>query len=261
VYLKKFTDSMDIILPNRIADPFKIPMYQFSHIQAKARERYKDESINIAGAGAKVRKLVSEHLISLGINPKVPPVELFSDQFIQSVNKNRDPRAVASEMEHAVRKHCKVNQADDPVLYKRFSEKLEQIIKQYNESWEQMVLALTDLRAEIDQGREQGNDNGPFFDLIADITFAGACPAAREKDVSLLTDKILATLAEDIRSLNFWERQAQISRLEGKLRRVITLSQDDDFRDKTDLLVTEILALAKRREKDILRQATQEGGD
>jgi hypothetical protein len=42
---------------------------------------------------------------------------------------------------------------------------------------------------------------------------------------------------------------------------VITLSQDDDFRDKTDLLVTEILALAKRREKDILRQATQEGGD
>ena len=88
---------MDIILPNKLAEPFKIPMYQFSHIQAKARERYKDDSINIAGAGEKVKKLVNEHLISLGINPKVPPVELFSDKFITTLKKHQDSRAAASE--------------------------------------------------------------------------------------------------------------------------------------------------------------------
>ena len=32
-------------------------------------------------------------------------------------------------MEHAIRKHCKVNEADDPVMYKRFSEKLEDVLK------------------------------------------------------------------------------------------------------------------------------------
>lgn len=255
VFLKKFMSSMDIILPNRMADPFKIPMYQFAHIQAKARERYKDDSINIAGAGAKVRKLVSEHLISLGINPKVPPVELFSSKFIQQVNQNKDPRAVASEMEHAIRKHCKVSEADDPVMYKRFSEKLEEIVKKYNESWEQMALALTELRQEIDLGRTAPNDKGPFFDLIADITFGKNCPPAKEASIQALTLKILELLAEDIRSLNFWERPVQVSELEGKLRRVIILSKDADMRSKTDLIVTEVLALARRRERDILNQA------
>lgn len=252
VYLKKFMGSMDIVLPNRMADSFKIPMYQFAHIQAKARERYKDDSINIAGAGAKVRKLVSEHLISLGINPKVPPVELFSSKFIQKVNQNKDPRAVASEMEHAVRKHCKVNEADDPVMYKRFSEKLEEIVKKYNESWEQMVLALTELRNEIDLGRAVANDKGPFFDLIVDITFGKDCPQAKEAAIQALTLKILELLAEDIRSLNFWERPVQVGELEGKIRRVIILSKDVDMRSKTDLIVTEVLALARRRERDIL---------
>lgn len=82
---------------------FRIPLYQFAHIQAKARERYKDDSINISGAGEKVRKLVNEHLVSLGINAKVPPVELFSSTFIQNLPAAEDKRAAASEMEHAIR--------------------------------------------------------------------------------------------------------------------------------------------------------------
>ena len=247
VYLKKFMESMDIILPNPAAAPFKIPMYQFSHIQAKARERYKDDSMNIMGAGAKVRKLVNEHLISLGINPKIPPVELFSEHFIQSINRNRDPRAVASEMEHAIRKHCKVNEADDPVLYKRFSEKLEQIVKQYHDNWDQMVLLLTELREEVDRGRDKKNDKGPLFDLIADITFGGPCPLEREADVLKITETILEVVKKDATSLNFWDRQEEVDALEGELRSKIIKSKVMEFRPKVDFLVAEILALAERQ--------------
>jgi len=176
IYLKKFLQSMDIILPNKLAEPFKIPMYQFSHLQAKARERYKDDSINIAGAGEKVRKLVNEHLISLGINPKVPPVELFSEQFITAIKEHQDSRAAASEMEHAIRKHCKVNEADDPVMYKRFSEKLEDVLKKYNDNWDQMLLELETLREVIDQGRGANTSAGdPFTDLIIAIAYDGSC--------------------------------------------------------------------------------------
>ena len=39
VDLKKFMEGMDIVLPNAMAHPYKIPMYQFAHIQAKAKER------------------------------------------------------------------------------------------------------------------------------------------------------------------------------------------------------------------------------
>ena len=73
---------MDIILPNAAAYPYQIPAKRFGYLFAKVKERYKDDSLSISGAGEKVRKLINEHLISLGINPKIPPVELLSPEFI-----------------------------------------------------------------------------------------------------------------------------------------------------------------------------------
>jgi type I restriction enzyme R subunit len=256
VYLKKFMQSMDIILPNKLAEPFKIPMYQFTHLQAKAKERYKDDSINIGGAGEKVRKLVNEHLISLGINPKVPPVELFSDKFITELNKQKDPKAAASEMEHAIRKHCKVNEGDDPVMYQRFSDKLEEVLKKYNENWDQMLLELGSLREEIDKGR--GDDAGsgdPFIDLIIAIAFDGQCSNDEQTAVARIVDDIMDTLAETIDTLNFWDRPSQVTTLEGKLNKVFILSKVKALIVNKAQLTTEVMDLAKRREADILSSA------
>ena len=55
VYLKKFLQSMDIILPNAAANPFKIPAKRFGYLLAKVKDRYKDDTLSISGAGEKVR--------------------------------------------------------------------------------------------------------------------------------------------------------------------------------------------------------------
>ncbi|WP_394225953.1 type I restriction endonuclease subunit R [Pseudoalteromonas spongiae] len=262
VYLKKFMQSMDIILPNKLAHPYKIPMYQFSHLQAKARERYKDDSINIAGAGEKVRKLVSEHLISLGINPKVPPVELFSDKFITTLKEHKDERAAASEMEHAIRKHCKVNEADDPVMYKRFSEKLDDILKKYNEQWDQMLLHLETLREEIDVGRGDDTSAGdPFTDLIIELAFDGSCQPSEMEAVKSIVEQILEIMADKIEGLNFWDRPNMVDELEGKIQEVFILSDIPALEESFELVTTELLNLAKRRELDILSNRKQQDGN
>lgn len=262
VYLKKFMQSMDIILPNKLAHPYKIPMYQFSHLQAKARERYKDDSINIAGAGEKVRKLVSEHLISLGINPKVPPVELFSDKFITTLKEHKDERAAASEMEHAIRKHCKVNEADDPVMYKRFSEKLDDILKKYNEQWDQMLLHLETLREEIDEGRGDDSSAGdPFTDLIIELAFDDSCQPSEVEAVKGIVEQILEIMADKIEGLNFWDRPNMVDELEGKIQEVFILSDIPALEESFELVTTELLNLAKRRELDILSNRKQQDGN
>ncbi|MCG7543540.1 HsdR family type I site-specific deoxyribonuclease [Pseudoalteromonas sp. MM17-2] len=262
VYLKKFMQSMDIILPNKLAHPYKIPMYQFSHLQAKARERYKDDSINIAGAGEKVRKLVSEHLISLGINPKVPPVELFSDKFITTLKEHKDERAAASEMEHAIRKHCKVNEADDPVMYKRFSEKLDDILKKYNEQWDQMLLHLETLREEINEGRGDDTSAGdPFTDLIIELAFDGSCQPSEMEAVKSIVEQILEIMANKIEGLNFWDRPNMVDELEGKIQEVFILSDIPALEESFELATTELLNLAKRRELDILSNRKQQDGN
>ncbi|WP_198245621.1 type I restriction endonuclease subunit R [methane-oxidizing endosymbiont of Gigantopelta aegis] len=250
VYLKKFMESMDIVLPNAMAQPYKIPMYQFAHIQAKAKERYKDGSISFTGVGEKVRKLINEHLVSLGIDPRIPPTELFSSQFITQVKKEKSPRAQASEMEHAIRKHCKVNWERDPVQFKRFSEKLEAVLKKYHDDWEHMVLALEVLRDEIQSGERQGSD--PFTDLICSIAFDGDDSAETIAKVQQVTANIMDVLAGSLGGLNFWERSELVDDLASELDDVFVLSGIIELAQHSEELVTEVIALARRREQDIL---------
>lgn len=120
VYLKKFLMSMDIILPHTSAQPYRVPAKRFGYILQVAKERYKDTSLDLGDAGEKVKALINEHLISLGINPKVQPVELLAPDFLDKLARHSggDPEAKASEMEHALRKHCTVHHDEDPAFFK-----------------------------------------------------------------------------------------------------------------------------------------------
>ena len=250
VYLKKLMESMDIVLPNAMAQPYKIPMYQFAHIQAKAKERYKDGSISFAGVGEKVRKLINEHLVALGIDPRIPPTELFSNQFIVQLKQEKSSRAQASEMEHAIRKHCKVNWERDPVQFKRFSEKLEVVLKKYHDDWEQMVLLLEELRDEIQSGEREGSD--PFTDLILSIAWRGDGSEVMIRKIQPITAEVMDLLANTIGGLNFWERTELVDELAAELDDLFVVSGIPELVQHSEMLVTEVIALAKRREQDVL---------
>ena len=116
VYLKKFLQSLNLILPNPAGHPYRGAARRFGYLLHMVKERYKDNSLDIADAGAKVKSLINEHLVDLGINPKIPPVELLSDEFISHVytHSQGNDEAKASEMEHAIRKHCTVHFGDAP---------------------------------------------------------------------------------------------------------------------------------------------------
>jgi type I restriction enzyme R subunit len=75
VYLKKFLQSLNLILPHEAGHVYRGPARRFGYLLRMVKERYKDDSIDISDAGAKVRALINEHLIDLGINPKIPPIE------------------------------------------------------------------------------------------------------------------------------------------------------------------------------------------
>ncbi len=258
VYLKKFLQSMDIILPASSANPYKVPAYRFGYILNRVKERYKDASIDIAGAGAKVRKLISEHLISLGINPMIPPVELMSDKFIGGLEKNTSSKAKASEMEHAIRKHCKIHWDEDPALYERLSEKLESLIKKHHDDWDQLSLELTGLRSEVKDGRKEGEDGlslkeAPFYDLIIQVAF-GKQQVSKEQaaQIKQMVSEAVALIKDRIDIVNFWKKGHEIDLVKGELSDLLLITNIDEIIAVEEKLVTEITALAKARTKDIL---------
>ena len=259
VYLKKFMQSMDIVLPNAAANRYKIPVKRFGYILAKVKERYKDDSLSISGAGEKVRKIIDEHLISLGINPKIPPVELFSDKFIDEVEKNKTAKAKASEMEHAIRKTATIYFPNDPAFYTKMSDKLEAIIKAYKDNWEVLYQELFKLGEEIKAGRKPtvsgiNPSAAPFYDIIAMKAFNdGKVPAENEQTMKQLVEDIFEKLQNTIDIINFWTNAPEVAKLRGAISDAILLTGIDALIENSHSIVTEVTNLARVRHQDIVK--------
>lgn len=263
VYLKKFLNSLDVILPHVSGHRFRVPAKRLGYIQAVAKERYKDTSLNLRDAGEKVRGLINEHLISLGINPKVPPVELLDGDFIEKLGQatGGDDEAKASEMEHAIRKHCTVHHDEDPAFYKSLSEKVENLITQHRDDWGRLAEELAKLRAVAMEGRKKGQDGmsreaTTFFEHIANEVYSdGEVPFADRAAMRELMEALVDTMQETIGSIDFWNNANKQRHLRGEIKKALLLSSIPTLKEKRDRVAVEVLNLAKNRHDELLRSA------
>ncbi|MDH5190054.1 MAG: HsdR family type I site-specific deoxyribonuclease [Gammaproteobacteria bacterium] len=268
VYLKKFLMSMDIILPHQAANPFRVPAKRFGYILRVAKERYKDTSLNLGDAGEKIKDLINEHLISLGINPKVPPVELLSEDFIENLNKHAagNAEAKASEMEHAIRKHCTVHHNEDPAFYKSLSEKVENLIDQYQDQWEKLAEELEKLRVEAIEGRKAGEEGmskeaTTFYEHIANEAFDnGEVPSEEKAKMKVLMEAIVETLQDSIGSIDFWNNADKQKKTRSDIKTALTLTGIDQLKQKRERVAVEIMKLAKNRHDELIK-GTYGGGE
>jgi len=261
VYLKKFFMSMDIILPHDAAQPYRVPAKRLGYILSVTKERYKDESLDLGDAGDKVRRLINEHLISLGINPKVPPVELLAEDFLDQLNRHAggNDEAKASEMEHAIRKHCTVKFDEDPAFYKTLSEKMEHLIDQYQDQWDLLADELEKLRAEAAVGRTErieglDKEATTFYAHVVDLTFGKeGMPANQATKMKVLMNNIVELLQGTIGIIDFWNNPAEQKRLRGELNTALLMADIPQVTDNFERLAVEIMKLAKNRHDALLK--------
>lgn len=260
VYLKKFLTSLDIILPHKAAHPYRVPAKRFGYILRVTKERYKDDSLNLGDAGEKVRNLINEHLISLGINPKVPPVELLSEDFISNLNQHAEGKdeAKASEMEHAIRKHCTVHHDEDPAFYKSLSEKVEQLIGKHQDQWDLLAEELEKLRGEVVRGRTTGEDGmskeaTTFYEFIALEAFdEGKVPTAEQQPMKKLMEAIVATLQASIGSLDFWQNNDKQKRTRSEIKTALSMTNISELKINRERIAIQVMKLAKNRHDELL---------
>ncbi|MCP4212867.1 MAG: type I restriction endonuclease subunit R [Halieaceae bacterium] len=249
-----FLQSMNIVLPHPAATPVKIPAKRLGFLARRLRDRYQDTSVgNFAKAGAKVRKLINEHLVSQGVDPKIPPLDLLDPDFIVKVQAQRQPRAKASEMEHAIRRHCKIKFNEDPVLYGKLVEKLEKLIQKHKDDWDALYQAMLDLQGEAAAGRRDDTMPGvpteqqPYYDLIAQLAFPDGLPDEQAGKLKNLTAQIHRIIGEYTGIVNFWESQFQIGKLKGDLTQTILYSGIEAMYSGYEHIVAELVTLARNR--------------
>ncbi len=256
-YIKAFFDSLDLLFNASMAKDYYVPAKRIGYILMRMRNRYKDETLDLKWAGAKVRKLIDKYLESKGINPKIPPVKLLSDDFPKTLDAhNKSGRARASEMEHAIRWHIKVNMDKDPALYTQFSERLQRILDSHKENWDVMVAELTNLRDDIGKGRKDETslvppNVVPFLELL--VMYAGIDKNNLDAVVATgkITELIYARIKDFILIPNCWQKPNEQRQTESEIRDELDYSGIELLKNNAAKLTVELINLAKKRETEV----------
>ena len=261
VYLKKFLQSLNLILPHESGHPYRGPARRFGYLLRMIKERYKDDSLNIADAGEKVKALINEHLIDLGINPRIPPIELLSPDFMEHLEKHSggDPEGKASEMEHAIRKHCTVHFDEDPTFYRRLSDKLDKLIQAHKENWDALAQGYDALRREAETGRTDAvegltREASTFYDYVVQLAFNGATvPIEYCQRLKTLMGRIVEILQDTIGIIDFLRKPIEVKRLRGNIDTEILLAEIPQLADRHERIAVEIVKLAEKRHGELVR--------
>jgi type I restriction enzyme R subunit len=266
VKLKTFLGSLDTVLPRPEGLPYTKDAKRLAYIYARARNRYKDTPVLGKDVGAKVRKLIDDHVISLGVDPKIPPIQLTDAEFDTQVARAANNRAKASEMEHAIRSHIRKHVDEDPVLYRKLSERLNEILKTIGAQWDDLVTQLQKLIDEMRSGKV-GDDStasdlpehyAPFLRTVLEVVAASQAPSVTEllrlKDVTV---ELVDMLVQELQSnRDIWKphRRADQDALNGALfDHLMRLRPPLVDADKAGVLADKLMEQARARHEKLVQ--------
>ena len=239
---KKFAKQMDIIMPDVGAKPYLADLKFLGKVNHGARNLFRDEQLDIAGCGEKVRQLIDEHIRATGVNPKIPPVDLLAADFKKKLNEHKSPRAKASEVEHAIKHHIDVNLEEDPEYYKSLSAKLEALIEKHQEHWDELVQLLLNFRDDIETDhRKQAEDLGlsdveyAFHNILAAeitrITGDESIDEATHDEVIAVTKSLVSMLDEATAIVDFFKKADEVKNVRKQIKRTLLDADSEVLHD------------------------------
>lgn len=254
--LEVFLDTLDRVMPRPEARPYLNDAKLLGFINKATANLYRSEQMSLVGVGEKVRRLIDDHIRASGVDPKIPPISITDAEFVRVVEGHVSPKAKASEMEHAARKHIRVNMGQDPAYYRKLSERLEAILQQFQDNWEELVKALKGFTDEV-RGGPPGDDTGldpriqaPFLRLLIEADGGAKPDPVRLRALIEATIEIVDHIRQEIRVVDFWRNQ----HLQGALRQWIL--EDLDRRNilpfrQLPVVADEIVQLARHRHTEL----------
>jgi type I restriction enzyme R subunit len=256
--LRLFLESLGIVMPRPEAMPYTKDAKILGFIAKVAANLYYDDQLNLSGVKHKVKQLIDEYIAANGIDPKIPPIEILDVSFADHVNAGKSSKARASRMLHAARHHISIHLHEDPALFKKLSEKLEQILQDLKDNWTELERQLHRfIEEELKEGREQeveGLDpkvQAPFFGLLKGAVEESAGNTL-EGDVFrravTTTVEIVDHIKKEVCRVGFWRDPPSRQRLENWVYRSLRRSRLVP-NDKVQELAIRFVDLAKSRHR------------
>ena len=253
---RRFSQSMDMLLPDRRALAYNADLRWLGKIRGAARARYRDDRLDLSGCGEKVRKLIADAVVADGVQILVNEVQLFSPEFEEKVEALRTDEAKASEMEHAIRHEISVRLEENPAFYQSLRERLEAIIEERRQerldAAKQLSL-LNSLREELkgEQTRAQdiGLDSRGFaiYGLLEEqrpmpVREDAAPYNVANRDLASLIDEEVAPFTDLV---DWWQKDDLQRQMRSRIKRQLRTSGIEA--EAVESLAADIVDLAKVR--------------
>ncbi len=222
-------------------------------INLRARNRYRDDQLNIMGVGDKVSQMIDDYTTSSGVDPSIPPIDLLDAEFKSHVGKQKSNRAMASEMEHAARHHISKKYNTDPEHYQKLSQRLSDILKKFEDDADALKKALEEFIELMRQGRKQ-DDTGldpetqaPFYGVLHSKYTERYGTPNQEKKLSLIkiTVEIVEIIRQEISRIGFWGDANKQNILRGLLIDRLDHPEVSDDLDFIEPLADNLMEVAK----------------
>jgi type I restriction enzyme R subunit len=245
---KRFSKLMDVVLPDPMANPYLEDLERLSTIYGKAKERYRDETMNLEGAGAKVRQLIQDHITSRGIEVlNDEPVSIMDEvEYDAKLEGLESDEARASEMQNAIKHEINVRFDEDPVQYGSLRDRLEELIEKYREgrydereTIEELRELMDEIRSRDKQARNKGlrdETDLSFYHAVEDVLSEHD---AGEEELIELTADLVGTVEGFVTKVE-WKEKTQ---LQNRMRKEVT---GDLYRSEIDISADERKELTNR---------------
>ncbi|HKV08605.1 MAG TPA: type I restriction enzyme endonuclease domain-containing protein, partial [Thermoanaerobaculia bacterium] len=260
VKLKMFLSTLELVLPRPEALPHVHDAKTLGEIQIRARNRYRTgERLIGKDVGEKVRQLIDDHVVSRGIDPKIPPISILDAEFEQHVAAAGSDRARASEMEHAARYHIRKHFDEDPERYQKLSERLKTILAELHDRWDEQTEALRRFLEELRAGRERDETGldpetqAPFLGILRqEMGGNGKIDSGLMERLCRITVDLVAHIQQEIRLVGFWSRVPAQEVLRSWI--VQRLDEEDLFAyERLGAIADRLVELAKARREKLVR--------
>lgn len=218
-----FASYLDKVYPSAKALDYEPDFRRFSAVCELAKKHFRDGRMSMKGIPAKLRIIVDEYLTSQGIETKVEPISILSDDFGKEVGKRTRTKTKAAEVEHAIRHYVKVNIDIDPELMSSFAEMMEAIFTEFKDNWQRIYEELEKLRRKIKATMEQEESYGldrkreiPFFHSLKKELFGDIHSKISDdntSDLISLTQDVSRIIIREIKLPDFWDKAGAKNKL------------------------------------------------
>lgn len=259
-HIKNYFDRLDLLFNlTEVQRKHWVPAKRIGYLMWRIRFHYKDDTLDLRWASAKVRHLIDKYLVNLDIIERVSEVSILSDDFPLKMDYlYKGSKSKASAMEHAIRQQIKVKLENrDPAMYRHFKDRIDQLITLYQGNWDVMIDELTTLRDEVMQGRNPYGKvpelQGPFFDLLVESVGEEELTEEVEEKLIRLTNTTFGYIKTALSIGNFWEKPDEKRKVTGKIEQRIRLSGIDSIKKRDKDLAGQFMLLAKYNYNELLR--------